>query len=94
MRIAVIGSSGTIGSAVVETLKNEHEIIAVGHKSGKYTVDISSQDSIRSLYKSIGKVDAVVSCAGQAGGKPPARCPRARRRCLSWKTARCSPLES
>ena len=70
MRIAVIGATGTIGSAVVETLKNEHEIIAVGHRSGKYTVDISSQDSIRSLYKSIGKVDAVVSCAGSAAFKP------------------------
>src|SRR3954464_4514598 len=70
MRIAVIGATGTIGSAVVETLSNEHEGIAVGHKSGKYTVDISSQDSIRSLYKSVGKVDAVVSCAGQAVFKP------------------------
>jgi NAD(P)-dependent dehydrogenase (short-subunit alcohol dehydrogenase family) len=70
MRIAVIGATGTIGSAVVETLSNEHEVIAVGHKSGKYTVDISSQDSIRSLYKSVGKVDAVVSCAGQAAFKP------------------------
>jgi len=70
MRIAVIGATGTIGSAVVETLKNGHEIIAVGHRSGKYTVDISSQDSIRSLYKSIGKIDAVVSCAGQAAFKP------------------------
>ena len=70
MRIAVIGATGTIGSAVVEALRNEHEIIAVGHRSGKYTVDISSQDSIRSLYKNIGNVDAVVSCAGQAAFKP------------------------
>ncbi|MEO8909826.1 MAG: short chain dehydrogenase [Gemmatimonadaceae bacterium] len=70
MRIAVIGATGTIGSAVVKALGAGHEVISVGHKSGKYRVDLTSTDSIESLYKTIGSIDAVVSCAGVAAFKP------------------------
>lgn len=70
MRIVVIGATGTIGSAVVKAFGAEHEVISVSHKSGKHRFDISSTDSIKALYKAIGRVDAVVSCAGQAAFKP------------------------
>ena len=70
MRIAVIGATGTIGSEVVKAFGTGHEVIAVGNKSGKYKVDIGSIDSIKALYKIIGTVDAVVSCAGQAAFNP------------------------
>ena len=43
---------------------------AVGHKSGEYWVDISSADSIKKLYETVGSIDAVVSAAGVAKFTP------------------------
>lgn len=64
MKIVVVGGTGLIGSAVVSQLKPRHEVIVVGHKSGDYQVDIGSPDSIRALYTTIGKFDAVVNASG------------------------------
>jgi NAD(P)-dependent dehydrogenase (short-subunit alcohol dehydrogenase family) len=66
MRVIVIGATGTIGSAVVKALSVRHEVVPVGHKQGPFRIDLQSQDSITSLYQSIGKFDAVVSTAGVA----------------------------
>jgi NAD(P)-dependent dehydrogenase (short-subunit alcohol dehydrogenase family) len=70
MRIAVIGSTGTIGRAVVSHLAPRHEVIQVGHSRGDYRVDLASPDSIRALFNKLGSVDAVVSCAGVAKFNP------------------------
>lgn len=64
MKIIVIGSSGTIGTAVEKELSARHELVLVSHRSGKVTCDMASEDSIRQMYKKAGKFDAVVVCAG------------------------------
>lgn len=70
MNVMVIGATGTIGRAIVERLRARHEVIEVGHKGGDFHVDISSRDSIRTLYEAVGPVDAVVSAAGLAKFAP------------------------
>ncbi|WP_028560282.1 short chain dehydrogenase [Paenibacillus pinihumi] len=65
MRIVLIGASGTLGSAVRKELATQHEIITAGRKDADVQVDISSPESIRNMYQSIGQVDAVVSTAGR-----------------------------
>jgi NAD(P)-dependent dehydrogenase (short-subunit alcohol dehydrogenase family) len=70
MKVMVIGATGTIGRAVVETLSPRHEVIKVGHKNGAYQVDVSSPGSIKELYETVGPVDAVVSAAGVATFAP------------------------
>ena len=70
MRILVIGATGTIGKEVVAALKNGHEVIGVSLKSTPITVDIARVDSIKKMYATVGKVDAVVSAAGNAAFKP------------------------
>jgi uncharacterized protein YbjT (DUF2867 family) len=64
MRIAMIGASGTIGRAVCRALAVWHEVVKVGNKGGDLQVDLANPDSIRSLDKAIGPVDAMVSMAG------------------------------
>lgn len=64
MKIIVIGATGTIGRAVTEQLALEHEVIKVGKESGEYQVDITSTDSITTLFEAIGKVDAIISATG------------------------------
>ena len=70
MRILVIGATGTIGKEVVAALSKGNEIIGVSHKSTPITVDMANIDSIRKMYASVGKVDAVISAAGNAAFKP------------------------
>jgi NAD(P)-dependent dehydrogenase (short-subunit alcohol dehydrogenase family) len=66
MKVVVIGSTGTIGKAVVQALSEKHDVVDVGHSSGDFRVDISSTDSVKKMYNDIGSVDAIVSAAGQA----------------------------
>jgi NAD(P)-dependent dehydrogenase (short-subunit alcohol dehydrogenase family) len=66
MRILVIGASGTIGKAVVDALSPGNEVIRASSKTSPTKVDISNPNSIRGMYHSLGRVDHVVCCAGNA----------------------------
>jgi NAD(P)-dependent dehydrogenase (short-subunit alcohol dehydrogenase family) len=66
MKVLVIGATGTIGKAVVELLQKDHDVIKVGSRNGDYKVDLSSRESIQSLFDQVGKVDAVISTTGLA----------------------------
>ncbi len=70
MRILVIGATGTIGRPVVQALSDGNDIVAVSHKSTPLTVDLSNEDSLRAMYRKVGKVDAIVCAAGNAKFAP------------------------
>ncbi len=69
MKIVVIGSTGTIGAAVVRALANKHEVIGL-HRNSDPGVDITRPASIKNLFDKVTGIDAVVSCAGGAAWKP------------------------
>ena len=66
MKIIIIGGNGTIGQKVTERLSQKHEVLVAGRNSGDVQVDFSSSDSIKSMFESVGKVDAIVAIAGDA----------------------------
>lgn len=66
MRIILVGSNGTIGSHVAVELEKRHEVIRASANKGPLKVNITSASSIRSMYKFVGKFDAVVCTAGTA----------------------------
>lgn len=70
MRILIIGASGTIGAAVASALSGTHELVLASRSNAHEHVDITSSDSIRALYRRVGRVDAIVSAAGGAAWKP------------------------
>jgi NAD(P)-dependent dehydrogenase (short-subunit alcohol dehydrogenase family) len=70
MRILIVGATGTIGRAVVALLQGRHELVLASRHKAPEHVDIGDPGSIRALYERIGRVDAVVSAAGQAAFKP------------------------
>jgi NAD(P)-dependent dehydrogenase (short-subunit alcohol dehydrogenase family) len=65
MKILVVGATGTIGRFVTTALSERHEIVKAGSKSGDVQVDIKESGSIRKLFETVGKVDAVVSAVGK-----------------------------
>ncbi len=70
MRILVIGANGTIGRAVVAALSAGNEIISASLRSSTVKVDMADPESIRRMYRSLGKLHAVVCAAGQAKFAP------------------------
>ncbi|WP_299125165.1 short chain dehydrogenase [uncultured Winogradskyella sp.] len=66
MKILVIGGNGTIGKKVSERLAQKHEVLIAGRNSGDVTVDFSDSSSIKSMFDSVGKLDAIVAIAGDA----------------------------
>ncbi|MDB5250451.1 MAG: dehydrogenase, short-chain alcohol dehydrogenase like protein [Segetibacter sp.] len=66
MKAVVIGSSGTIGKAISQLLKDKgHEVIEVS-RSTKPSIDIQNPSSIDSFYAGLGQVDAIICAAGDA----------------------------
>ncbi|WP_099156609.1 short chain dehydrogenase [Virgibacillus ndiopensis] len=66
MKILIVGASGTIGKAITKELQSDHEIICAGRNGSDVSVDITSIDSIKTMYEKVGKLDAVVNAAGRA----------------------------
>jgi NAD(P)-dependent dehydrogenase (short-subunit alcohol dehydrogenase family) len=66
MRILIIGGNGIIGKHLTNHLKKDHKVIVGGRHSGDVRVDISDSASILAMYKSLGKLEAVVCAAGEA----------------------------
>ncbi|WP_018478634.1 short chain dehydrogenase [Pontibacter roseus] len=64
MKILLVGGTGTIGKRIYWRLKDKHELMTAGSKSGDFQVDMTSVDSIKSLFQQVGQVDALVVAAG------------------------------
>jgi NAD(P)-dependent dehydrogenase (short-subunit alcohol dehydrogenase family) len=70
MRILIVGATGVIGQAIVAALQGRHELVLASRQRADEQVDLGDPESIRSLYHRVGRVDAVVSAAGQVAFKP------------------------
>lgn len=70
MRVLVVGGTGTIGRAIVAALSTGNEVVSASLQRADVKVDVSKPASIRQMYRSLGKFDAVVCAAGQAKFAP------------------------
>jgi NAD(P)-dependent dehydrogenase (short-subunit alcohol dehydrogenase family) len=66
MDILVVGGTGTIGSAVVDALRDDHTVTVAGHTSGDVQLDLADPASIRACLSEVGPIDGLLSCAGEA----------------------------
>ena len=64
MKILVIGGTGTLGKAVIQELSADHEIVTAGKTRGDFQVDITDENSVKALFQSTGKVDAIIATTG------------------------------
>lgn len=70
MKILIIGGNGTIGSKVSSYFSIKHEVLIAGRTTGEEVVDISNSETIKALFKKIGKQDAIICTAGEAKWAP------------------------
>ena len=70
MRILIVGGRGTIGKVVTDYFSRKNEVLIAGRNSGDVTVDIADANSIEKMFKSIGKLDAIIVIAGEAKWAP------------------------
>ena len=70
MRILLIGATGTIGEAVAAALAARHDVVRASRQQADEQVDIADPASVRALFRRVGRVDAIVSAAGNAAFKP------------------------
>ena len=66
MKLLIVGGKGTIGSRVSEHFAKRHEVVVGGRNSGDVMVDTTDSGSIEAMYETVGKLDAVLSIAGEA----------------------------
>jgi NAD(P)-dependent dehydrogenase (short-subunit alcohol dehydrogenase family) len=59
-----------IGTAVADALASAGHDVLRASRNGEVKVDIEDPSSIRAMYQDIGKVDAVISCAGNGAFAP------------------------
>lgn len=64
MKIVIVGATGTIGKKISFDLKQNHEVIEVGSKSGDIHADITDPGSLKRLFNEIGSFDALASATG------------------------------
>lgn len=64
MRVLIIGGTGTVGQAVAHELSPRHEVIIAAREHGDLRVDIADVQSIETMYKKVGQLDAVISTTG------------------------------
>lgn len=66
MKILLIGATGLLGKAITKDLEGGHEIIRAARHNADVAVDITNPQRIQEMFEQVGKVDAVVSAAGDA----------------------------
>lgn len=66
IRTALRNRRETIPERNTALLAQRHEMIAVGRSTGDYPIDVKDFLVVKSLYRTVGEFDAVVSCAGDA----------------------------
>jgi NAD(P)-dependent dehydrogenase (short-subunit alcohol dehydrogenase family) len=69
MKIVVIGSTGTIGTAVVRALVGRYEVIGAS-RHGYPKVDLADPSTMTAMFGAVPAIDAVICCAGSAAWKP------------------------
>ncbi len=64
MKLVIVGATGTMGKHLSRAFENEHEVIKAASKGADIQVDITSTESIETMYQQIGGFDALICTAG------------------------------
>jgi NAD(P)-dependent dehydrogenase (short-subunit alcohol dehydrogenase family) len=63
MKVLLVGATGLIGKGVAAALAARHEVVPAS-RSSQVSVDLNDPASIADMFRTVGRVDAIASCAG------------------------------
>ena len=63
-KVLVLGSTGLVGSALVEKLKGSVEVVESSYSHPENPFDLSNPETLKALFEKVGKVDAILCTAG------------------------------
>lgn len=63
-KVLVIGSTGLVGSKIVELLKGKAQVIEASKSNKENPVDLSNPNSLKELFAKVGEVDSIICTAG------------------------------
>lgn len=69
-RVLVLGATGLLGRNIVAKLAGKADVIGASLNNTEYPVDLSKPESLKALFKKVGKVDAIICTAGVANLVP------------------------
>lgn len=64
LNVLIIGSSGTIGTAIYNSLNNDYRVFGAHRASTQYPVDLTDPKSIRALFENLPPLDGVINVTG------------------------------
>lgn len=65
-KVLILGSTGLVGSALVEKLKGSVEVVEASFNHPENPFDLANPDSLKALFEKVGNVDAILCTAGVA----------------------------
>lgn len=69
-KVLILGATGLLGNAVAEQLEGKAEIIKASRSNTENPVNLADSDSLKALFKKVGKVDAIINTAGAVAFAP------------------------
>lgn len=66
MNIILIGSTGTLGTAIYSNLESKGHTLVTASRSSENSIDIDNSESIKEYFAQIISVDAIICTAGSA----------------------------
>lgn len=66
-KVLVLGSTGLVGSKIVELLDGKAQVIQASKSNKENPVDLSNPNSLKELFAKVADVDSIICTAGVAG---------------------------
>jgi NAD(P)-dependent dehydrogenase (short-subunit alcohol dehydrogenase family) len=60
----VVGSTGVIGSKVVQLLEENYQVVTVNRSSGDYRLDMQNEEAVEEMFRSVGPFDVLIATSG------------------------------
>jgi dTDP-4-dehydrorhamnose reductase len=57
----VVGSTGVIGSKVVQLLEENYQVVTVNRSSGDYRLDMQNEEAVEEMFRSVGPFDVLIA---------------------------------
>lgn len=63
-KAVIVGSTGVLGTKVVELMTNNYEVVTINRSSGDYKLDMADAEAVEKAFAQIGAFDVLIATSG------------------------------